>query len=142
MKALLTATALLASALLFAQGGENNSAGQDDEPAHKRRGRIHDLQFDRVDYFYKNHLLQYTVHHNGGGGYPRTWRYFYAREGADALINRLKARYPNKKLHGATQVAHRNSVRYEVIMEDKRRWYIYETDTLGTISLKRKFRKH
>lgn len=143
MKAPLAITALLFSAFLYAQSGESGSmSGDTEEPAHKRKGRIHGLQFDRVDYFYKDNLLQYAVHYKGAGGYPRTWRYFYQKEGADVLINRLKARYPNRKFHGATQIAFRNSVHYEVILEDKRRWYIYQSDSTGAISLKRKFRKY
>lgn len=144
MKVYFTISALLLSGLLFAQSGEGGASqtSYEEEPAHRRKARIHDLQFDRVDYFYKDNLLQYSVQHNGGNGFPRTWRYFYEKEGTDAIVNKLKAKYPHKQFHGATQIAFRNKVNYEVIMEDKRRWYVYQTDSLGAISLKRKFRKH
>lgn len=143
MKVLLTITTLLFSTLLFAQPGETGSIHtmDEDQQPHRRKTRIRDLQFDRVDYFYKDNLLQYAVQHNAGGGFPRTWRYIYGKEDADAIISRLKTRYPQKSFHGATQVAFRNRTNYEIIMEDKRRWYIYQTDTLGTITLKKKFRK-
>lgn len=143
MKVHFTITALLLSSLLLAQSGESGMSGtaSSDGSTSRRKARVHDLQFDRIDYFYKDNLLQLAVQHNGGGGFARTWRYFYGIEGADDIINRLKARYPHKQFHGATQVAFRNKVSYEVIMKDKRRWYIYQTDSLGAVSLKKKFRK-
>lgn len=143
MKVSLTITMLLLSTLLLAQSGDTgpiNTAYEEQQP-HRRKARIRDLQFDRVDYFYKDNLLLYSIQHNAGGGFPRTWRYFYNKEGADAIINQLKTKYPHKQFHGATQVAFRNRLNYEIIMEDKRRWYIYQADSLGTIMLKKKFRK-
>lgn len=143
MKVLLTITALCFSTLLLAQSGDTgpvNTTYEEPQP-HRRKARIRDLQFERVDYFFKDNLLQYAVQHNAGGGFSRTWRYFYQKDGANALIDQLKARYPHKQFHGATQVAFRNRVNYEIIMEDKRRWYIYQADTLGTMTLKKKFRK-
>jgi hypothetical protein len=144
MKVYLTITALLVSSLLLAQGGESGAShtAYEEGPTQRRKAKIHNLQFDRIDYFFKDNLLQYAIQHNGGNGFSRTWRYFYQKEGTDDIINRLKAKYPNKQFHGATQVVFRNKVNYEVIMEDKRRWYVYQTDSLGTISLKKKFRKH
>lgn len=143
MKVHFTITALLLTSLVFAQGGESGmiNTANTEGSAHRRRARISDLQFDRIDYFYKDNLLQRAVQYNGGGGFPRTWQYFYGQGGTDAIVNRLKAKYPHKQFHGATQVSFRNKVNYEVIMEDKRRWYVYETDSLGAVTLKRKFRK-
>jgi hypothetical protein len=138
---IMTITALLVPTLLEAQVTESRSGTTSyEESSHRKKGRPN-LEFDRIDYFYKNNLLQYAVQHNGGGGFPRTWRYFNQQEGADALINQLKTKYPHKQLHGATQVVFRNKVTYEIIMEDKKSWYVYQSDTLGAVSLKKRFRK-
>jgi hypothetical protein len=143
MKVFFTITMLLLSTLLFAQPkeGGTTSGSYEDEGSKRRRARISDLQFDRVDYFYKDNILQYAIQHNVGNGFPRTWRYFSHKEGSDEIINQLKTKYPNKQFHGATQTVFRNKVSYEIIMEDKKRWYVYQTDTLGVMQLKKKFRK-
>lgn len=140
MKLQATITALLFSALLYGQSYEGiRTAG---DATAKRKSRIINQEFDRVDYVYKDNMLLSALQYNGGGGYSRTWHYFYEKERSDAVVNMLKAKYPNKTLYGAVQVAFRNTQVYEVIMQDKKRWYVYQVDTSGVVNLKRQFRKH
>jgi hypothetical protein len=140
MKIQATITALLFSALLYGQTDEPIRTAED--ATAKRKSRIINHEFDRVDYVYKDNMLQYALQYNGGGGYPRTWHYFYEKERSNAVVNMLKEKYPNKTLFGAVQVAFRNTLVYEVIMQDKKRWYVYQVDTSGIVNLKRQFRKH
>lgn len=140
MKVHLTIIGLFVSMLLHAQPNAGSATSYSDL-ANRKRAKIHDPQFDRIDYYYKDNLLRSTVQHSSSGGFTRTWRYFYEKDGADALINQLKAKHPHKQLFGATQLNIRNKVFYEIIMEDKKKWYVYQADSLGNISLKRKFRK-
>lgn len=140
MKSLIALAALLLSATLYAQPKQASNAIEE-ESTHKRKPRLHDQEFDRVDYYYKNNLLQTSIQHNAGGGYARTWNYYYPSEGASTAVLKLQEMYPHKQLHGATRVAFRNTVKYEVVMQDKNRWYVYQTDSLGNILMQKKFRK-
>jgi hypothetical protein len=141
MKLQATIIALLFSALLYGQAYETVRTSEEGAATAKRKSRIINQEFDRVDYLYKDNLLQYALQYNGGGGYPRTWRYFYDQERSNAVVNMMKEKYPNKILFGAVQVAFRNTQVYEVIMQDKKRWYVYQVDTAGLVNLKRQFKK-
>lgn len=141
MKVYLTIAILFVSTMMYSQPN-NGSANSYSDLANRRRAKVHDPHFDRIDYYYKDNTLLSTVQHSSTGDFTRTWRYFYQKDGADALINDFKARHPHKQLFGATQLAIRNKVYYEIIMEDKKKWYVYQVDSLGAFSLKRKFRKH
>jgi hypothetical protein len=57
------------------------------------------------------------------------------------MMNRMKERFPNKQIFGAVEVAFRNTYLLEVVMQDKKRWYVYHVDTLGGVQLKKRFRK-
>lgn len=141
MKLQATITALLFSSLLYGQSYQTIRNSDEGSNTAKRKSRIINQEFDRVDYVYKDNLLLYALQYNGGGGYSRTWRYFYEQEKSNAVVNMLKEKYPNKTLFGAVQVAFRNTLVYEVIMQDKKRWYIYQVDTTGVVNLKRQFKK-
>ena|SRR5215203_1948629 len=143
MKLSATITALLLAPFLYAQTGEASGGRTEYEPynTHKRKIHSFNAEFDRIDYIYQGNLLLSALQHNGGGGYPRTWRYYYEQEKTNKVVNLLKARYPNKQLYGAVEVAFRNTLVYEVVMQDKKRWYVYRVDTLGAVHLKKRFRK-
>ena len=142
MKLQATIAALLLAPFLYAQTVDASGNRTDDESNnYKRKSRFYDPQFDRIDYVFKDNLLLTALQHNGGGGYPRTWRYYYEQDQTNKVMNRLKERFPSKQVYGAVEVAFRNTYVFEVLMQDKKRWYVYHVDTLGAIHLKKRFRK-
>jgi hypothetical protein len=71
----------------------------------------------------------------------KTLRYY----GKDLLLPLVRARverkYPGKEIFGVTEIGSDGGVQYEIILEDKKRWYHVSSDVYGNSMVTQKFNK-
>jgi hypothetical protein len=57
------------------------------------------------------------------------------------ITSALKKKYNNKEIYGFTEVTNKTSIRYEVMLQDSKKWYRVSVSELGDVSLKYTMRK-
>lgn len=57
------------------------------------------------------------------------------------ITSALKKRYNNKQIYGFTEVTNRAGIRYEVMLNDSKKWYCVSISDLGDVSLKYTMKK-
>jgi len=57
------------------------------------------------------------------------------------ITSALKKKYSNQQIYGFTEVTNRTGIRYEVMLQDNRKWYCVSVSELGDVSLKYTMRK-
>ena len=69
-------------------------------------------------------------------------RKYYGAEDLPLFIRaRLYKRYTGKTVYGVTEITKGNLVRYSIVMQDEKRWYVIEASSEGVMQQVKKFNK-
>ncbi len=75
------------------------------------------------------------------GNVTSAFRYFKAESLPPMIAWKIMKRFTNKSIYGVTEISSNDSIRYDIILEDAKKWYHIEADTAGNCMVKSKFNK-
>ncbi|WP_298738005.1 hypothetical protein [uncultured Chitinophaga sp.] len=75
------------------------------------------------------------------GALIQSLRYCLEEELPVKITAALKKKFNNKQIYGFTEVTNRAGIKYEVILNDSKKWYRVSVSNLGDVSLKYTMKK-
>ncbi|HET6766085.1 MAG TPA: hypothetical protein VFH08_01760 [Chitinophagaceae bacterium] len=75
------------------------------------------------------------------GNLLRTTRYYYEENLPINVLTKIKKKYVGKSIYGVTESATEEEVKYHVVLQDEKNWYIIIADSWGSLELSKKYRK-
>jgi hypothetical protein len=75
------------------------------------------------------------------GNIERTLRAYYEEQLPIMVLSKVKARFAGKKIFGVIEESSQDGTYYHITLEDEKHWFNIKADSMGTLTVEKKFRK-
>ena len=95
--------------------------------------------------YYEAHFKQSEIatraFYDMDGNLLRTTRYYGEENLPINVLTKIKKKYVGKSIYGVTESATEEEIKYHVVLQDEKNWYIIIADNWGSLELSKKYRK-
>lgn len=103
------------------------------------------IQWTEHDSYYEvhfeNNMIKCKIDYDQEGKLIMGFRYYFSKDLPPYILARIKGKYSDKKIYGVTEVSNENGVKYNIVLESDKHWYLIESNSQGDIHLTDKFNK-
>ena len=84
--------------------------------------------------------IQVRAMYDEEGNLLQTTRHYSEKHLPSYILVKLNNKYKGKEVFGVTEISGGNEISYHVVLRDKKRWYIVESDVYGNLTQTQSFR--
>ena len=104
-----------------------------------------DVVWHEMSNYYEAHFKQSEIatraFYDMNGNLLRTTRYYSEENLPINVLTKIKKKYVGQSIHGVTEIASEEEVKYHVVLQDEKNWYIVIADSWGALELSKKYKK-
>jgi hypothetical protein len=91
--------------------------------------------------YFTNDQVKCRMWYDASGEVLKTIRYYDEQNLCPFILTKVKQKYADKKVYGVTEVSSNEGVKYNIVLEDEKKWYHVSVDFYGTLRLDKKYNK-
>lgn len=91
---------------------------------------------------FKQNEVVSRVTYDKQGNIVRTLRYYYEQQLPMLVLSKVKNRFPSKKVFGVTEESFDETTIYHIVLEDEKSWMDVTSDSYGSLTVEKKYKKN